>query len=542
MAAALGSTFRRCSCRDEQGKPYGQQCPKLKNGRRHGQWGWRIELPADKHGERRPRRRGGFATRDDAQNELDHARELLALAEDDDTDTARKIGDVIAKALTNKEPLPDIDVIRRLVRAEAPALEHPLMDEVFDAFLDGKKGKIAHNTWRSYESHIRLYLRPHLAHIRRDKLRVGHLDGMFDAIVEHNELIGQYRASGDPRKIAAVKYQRPVGPSSLGAIRDTLRATLAPSVKQGLLPINVATLVELPPAERPTPKVWTPERVQRWRETGEIPGPVVVWTPELTGEFLDHIVHHPLYPLFHLIAHTGLRRGEACGQRRSDTYLDAAALEVANQIVQYGWDTAQTPPKTTNSEGLVALDADTVLVLRDQCARQDEAKARLGADWVDSGLLFTEPDGSPLHPADVTNTFKHLVAEAGLPPIRLHDLRHGAATLSLAAGNDMKVVQHMLRHSSITITMDTYTNVLPQVAQAAAEATAKIIPRRTPRTLGLPSGTQETAMDSQPGDEKALESKKPQVNNDADLRLKGAPSGTRTPNPLVKSQLLCRLS
>jgi hypothetical protein len=267
-----------------------------------------------------------------------------------------------------------------------------------------------------------------------------------------------------------------------------LRAVLSPEVTQGLLTVNVAKLVELPLAIRPKPKLWTPERVERWRQTGVGPYPVMVWTPDLTGEFLDFSVGHPLYPLYHLIAHTGLRRGEGCGQRRSDTRLDAASLEVANQIVQYEWETGQSKPKTPSSEGIVALDADTVLAIRQHLVLQDAAKELLGDDWVDGDLLFTQPDGSPLHPADVSDAFIELVRRAGLPPITLHGLRHGAATLALAAGVDMKVVQHMLRHSLITVTMDLYTNVLTEVAVAAAEAVAGIIPRRPvppSRTLGL---------------------------------------------------------
>ena len=81
-------------------------------------------------------------------------------------------------------------------------------------------------------------------------------------------------------------------------------------------------------------------------------------------------------------------------------------------------------------------------------------------------------------PADVTDHFQHLARQAGLPPVRLHDLRHGAATLALAAGVDMKTVQAMLRHSSYTITADTYTSVLPELATTAAEKTAAIVPRR----------------------------------------------------------------
>jgi guanyl-specific ribonuclease Sa len=81
-----------------------------------------------------------------------------------------------------------------------------------------------------------------------------------------------------------------------------------------------------------------------------------------------------------------------------------------------------------------------------------------------------------------------------LPPIRLHDLRHGAATLALAAGIDMKVISAMLRHSSQTITADTYTSILPDVAREAAEAVAAMVPRRAveeggPGTSGLPTGS-----------------------------------------------------
>ncbi len=100
--------------------------------------------------------------------------------------------------------------------------------------------------------------------------------------------------------------------------------------------------------------------------------------------------------------------------------------------------------------------------------------------------MFTELDGSPLHPAAVTDLFNQLVEEAGLPPIRLHDLRHGAATFALASGADMKVVSSMLRHSSITITADTYTDVLPQVARETAEGIARLVPRKVASVRVLP--------------------------------------------------------
>jgi len=217
-------------------------------------------------------------------------------------------------------------------------------------------------------------------------------------------------------------------------------------------------------------------------------------------------------------------------------------MEVLNQLVQYGWETGMDTPKTDESAATLALDSDTVLVLRAHRARQDAEREEAGAGWVASGLVFTQEDGSPLHPADVTDHFRYLSRQAGLPPIRLHDLRHGAATTALAAGVDMKVVQHMLRHASITTTSDLYTNVLPELARSAAEATARMIPRTKINSLGLPSGQQQPEVDSREALDKSLEIAEPQVSGDADLRFWCTPPGTRTPNPLVKSQLLCQLS
>ncbi|RDG38228.1 integrase [Streptomyces corynorhini] len=96
--------------------------------------------------------------------------------------------------------------------------------------------------------------------------------------------------------------------------------------------------------------------------------------------------------------------------------------------------------------------------------------------WVDTGLVFTQADGSWLHPGKVTDLFERLVAASGLPPIRLHDLRHGAATLMLAAGIDVKIVSDTLGHSDTRITRDIYQSVLPHVGRTAAEATAKLVP------------------------------------------------------------------
>jgi hypothetical protein len=120
--------------------------------------------------------------------------------------------------------------------------------------------------------------------------------------------------------------------------------------------------------------------------------------------------------------------------------------------------------------------------LREHKKRQDSERAQWGTAWKPTGHIFTQEGGSWLHPGKVSDLFERLVAAAGLPPVRLHDLRHGAATLMLAAGIDIKVVSDTLGHSDTRITRDIYQAVLDDLARAAAEAVIKLVPRA--RTQG----------------------------------------------------------
>jgi len=187
-----------------------------------------------------------------------------------------------------------------------------------------------------------------------------------------------------------------------------------------------------------------------------------------------------LYPVHHLIAYRGLRRGEAVGLRWEDVDLDAGYARISQQVVQLGWATEVGEPKTDSGSRTVSLDAATVAALRRWRAAQAAERRQWGKAWTDTGLVFTREDGSQLHPDLVISSFERICRAAGLPPIRLHDLRHTAASLALQAGVPLKVVSEQLGHSSLAITADTYTSVLPAVAQAAAEAVAGIIPRAFP--------------------------------------------------------------
>jgi integrase len=108
--------------------------------------------------------------------------------------------------------------------------------------------------------------------------------------------------------------------------------------------------------------------------------------------------------------------------------------------------------------------------------------AENGKVWTDSGYVFTRSDGKPINPNYATTRFRILVRRAGLPPVRLHDLRHGAASLAHEAGADLKTLQDLLGHSSIVVTADTYTSVLPQIQRRCADATAQLVLNAARRT------------------------------------------------------------
>jgi integrase len=203
----------------------------------------------------------------------------------------------------------------------------------------------------------------------------------------------------------------------------------------------------------------------------------MVWRPDQLGQFLDHAHDDRLYALWHLYAFRGLRRGEAAGLEWPEVDLEGGTIAIVRQRLNIGGKAQEDTPKSDAGERIIALDAETVAVFRAHRQRQREERMAAGSAWVESGKVFCMEDGSALNPERITDWFHELTAEAGLPPIRLHDLRHGAASLMLAAGVSMKTVQETLGHSSLVLTANTYTSVYPEVATAAAEAAVRIVPR-----------------------------------------------------------------
>src|SRR5881396_2058891 len=170
-----------------------------------------------------------------------------------------------------------------------------------------------------------------------------------------------------------------------------------------------------------------------------------------------------------------MRRGEVAGLRWPDVDLDAGRVSPRRPRVVVNYEVHISEPKTPKGRRSLALDPATVVALREHRASQAEQRLAVGPRWQDSGLVFTWPDGRPIHPQRFSKWFEQHTRAAGLPKIRLHDVRHSYATAALAAGIPAKVVSERLGHANIAITMDTYSHVLPGMDERAASTVARLI-------------------------------------------------------------------
>ncbi|MEQ4717979.1 tyrosine-type recombinase/integrase [Nonomuraea sp. B19D2] len=381
----------------------------------HGSWYFAVQVRG-LDGQRQRARRGGYADPEEAQA----AGRALAAADRDGAGAGCTLGEWLARWLATKDAL------------------RP-------------------STRQGYATHIRLYLIPQLGRILLHQLSSRDVNGLLTTLASRPSPTG-----------------RQLSPATVVRIHATLRTALNAAVRARLIPVNPANGAELPHPRRPHPVVWTAGRTARWQQAGERPA-VAVWTEQQLAAFLTGVAQDRLYAAWWLAALRGLRRGELAGLRWTDVDLQAAELTVTQQRVHANGQVVVGPPKSAASCRVVALDAETVRVLIRHRERQQELSATAGTRWQDSGYVFTTADGAPLRPDYLTGRFRRLVAASGQPPIRLHDLRHGAATLALAAHTDLKVVQAMLGHASIVLTADTYVSVLPEVAHRAAQETARLV-------------------------------------------------------------------
>jgi integrase len=302
------------------------------------------------------------------------------------------------------------------------------------AWVDG--AAVRETTRAHYRQQIELRIVPIIGGLRLQDLRAEDLDRLY----RHLEQAGSTEG-------------RPLSPKSVRHVHTTLHTALADAVKRGHVVRNVAGLA-------------TPPRVKR-RE-------MRVWSAEQLRTFLGHVAGDRLSALWLLFATTRLRRGEALGLRWQDVDLDAGTIFVhRNLTVAYG-RTMINETKTAHGRRKLALDPATVAGLRRHRTNQLEERVAADIAWQEHDLVFCWQDGRPLHPQQPTRWFAEHIADADLPHLRLHDIRHTYAS-SLASGVPITVVSRRLGHASISITLDVYGHCLPADDEAAAATVAAAI-------------------------------------------------------------------
>lgn len=183
---------------------------------------------------------------------------------------------------------------------------------------------------------------------------------------------------------------------------------------------------------------------------------------------------HPLFPCLHLIAYTGIRRGEALGLRHRDLNLEVGTISIVQTLGRSLLKGLIVEPTKTNAgRRSIDLDDGTVDILRAHIGRQMLQKMELGGPYEDKGLVFCGPLGSPFNPMMVTRTFQSFAKREGIEGAKVHDLRHFQASVMLQNGQSMALVAKRLGHASIATTGDIYAHLMPGWGKEAANAFAK---------------------------------------------------------------------
>jgi integrase len=304
------------------------------------------------------------------------------------------------------------------------AVERQTIGQFLGRWLeDSVKPSVRPLTHEQYRQHVKLYLGPLLGHHQLDKLAPQHV-----------------------RAFLKEKLEAGLSPRTVQLSLVILRRALGQAVKDGLVARNVAKLVDAPRWKRPEVKPWEPSEASRFLEA-------------ITGERLE---------VAYLVALSlGLRRGEVLGLRWSDIDFEAKSITIAQALARVGGKLQFIEPKSRQSRRTLPLYDGLAVALRNHRRHQLEQRLAAGSRWHDSGLLFTTGSGTPLEPRALNEDFERIIGKAGLRRVRLHDLRHACASFLLAQGVHPRVVMELLGHSQISLTMETYSHVMPDAMREA---------------------------------------------------------------------------
>ncbi|MEU1543476.1 site-specific integrase [Actinacidiphila glaucinigra] len=291
-------------------------------------------------------------------------------------------------------------------------------------------------TFAKYEVHVRLYLVPLLGSKKLEALSVA-----------------------DVRRFL-VRLEQQTTAATAKESHKVLRSALSAACREELIARNVVSIVEPPQVEQ--------------RDLSP-------WSLDETLDFLAAARTDPLYAAFVIAIALGFRRGEIIGLRWQDVDLEQRVIRVRKQRQRVHGEVYDDDPKGRRRKQSLPLPAMCVAPLRWQRMRQAAMRERAGEQWTESDYVFTTRTGRPVEPRNLYRSFTRVAGSAGLRVIRLHDARHGCATLLTAAGVAPRVVMEILGHSQIAVTMNVYTHVVQDTQCEAVSHMDRLLRRRPGR-------------------------------------------------------------
>jgi integrase len=309
------------------------------------------------------------------------------------------------------------------------------MDEWLEYKLNNKRKPIRPSTHATYKMLIENHVKPHIGRNRIDKTHETTIEELYEYLQDEKEL----------------------SPSTIHKIHaDILKPAFRRAVKYRFLHHNPADIEDPPQPNKPVIKIWNQEEMQ---------------------SFLDIAINEDQYYIFHLGLNTGMRIGEMLGLKREFVDLSSNKISILHSL--HAKDRTLGPTKTLSSVRNIEIDELTVKVLEQREATIQKQKELPGDIYNDNDFICCTKTGIPLLQSNVRRKFNSLIIKAGVPKIRIHDMRHTFATLQLLAGTDIKTVSSILGHSSVWFTYDTYSHVLPEMQKAAADNQANIMKKKS---------------------------------------------------------------
>lgn len=323
------------------------------------------------------------------------------------------------------------DALNDLEKGVLPPDGRQTVEQFLNYWLSAVEHDIEPSTFRGYGFHVRRFIKE-FGKVALAKLTPQQVQAFYARLLKQG-----------------------LAPTTTNRTHAIIKGALKDAMRLGLISRNVLDIVR-PPRYEPAPKQ--------------------VLTEEQARQLLKAVRGDRLEALYVLVLATGMREGELFALLWGDVDFESGSLEVRHGLQRTIQGYRMHRPKTRSSKRTIALAPHVVKALQQHRQRQEEEKLILGDAWdCTYDLVFPNAFGRPKKPTNfIRKQFPRMLAKAGLPDIDFHDLRHTAATLLLKRGVHIKVVSEMLGHSSISITLQIYAHVLPNMQRDAADMVAKM--------------------------------------------------------------------